>query len=179
MPLALLEVPFTVGPVVGEHHHGDDTGGAVDRRVVCLLQHGPASVGESLDDIGLPQRAGAVHRAADDAGHLLGELIGGAGRGEADVADVEVEIEVGVVHPVRTIEAERHLDQLATERLEVADERVEAFAHHLEGTEVRTGPLVHTQAADVAIGVGRLHHQEADVHTGELLHRVPFASRSQ
>ena len=81
---------------VVHHRHHDHARRAVDRGVVVLREQRPAAVLEALDDVDLPQRAGAVHRPPDDAGDLLGELVAAPGRGQAHVADVEVEVEVGV-----------------------------------------------------------------------------------
>ena len=52
----------------------------------------------------LPERAAAVHLPADDARHLLGELVGATRRCEADVAHVVVQVELGVVDPVRVVQ---------------------------------------------------------------------------
>ena len=40
-----------------------------------LGQHRPPPIGETLDHVGLPQRAAAVHPAPDDARDLLGQLV--------------------------------------------------------------------------------------------------------
>jgi hypothetical protein len=37
------------------------------------------------------------------------------------VADVEVEVQLAVVHPPRVVEAQRHLDQPPPERLQEVD----------------------------------------------------------
>ena len=39
---------------------------------------------EALDDVHLPQRMTPVHPPADDAGDLLGELVGGTRRRQSD-----------------------------------------------------------------------------------------------
>ena len=69
-----------------------------------FVQHGEVVTLEALEDVHLPQRPGAVHRPADDAGHLRGELLVVAGRRDGHVAEVEVEVEVGVGDPVRVVE---------------------------------------------------------------------------
>ena len=71
---------------------------------------------EAVDQVHLPERARAVERPRDDARHLLGELLVVARRRQRQLADVEVEVEVGVVHPVRVVEAERHLGQPPAQR---------------------------------------------------------------
>ena len=75
-------VPLLVGRLdrvalrVGVEHQREQLGArrAVDGGVVDLGQDGEAVVGQALDDVGLPQRAAAIERAADDAGDELGEL---------------------------------------------------------------------------------------------------------
>ena len=81
--------------------------------------------------------ATAIHVPTDDARHLLGELVGGTGRGETDVPDVIVEIEVVVLDPVRPIEFERDVDDLAAQRFEMTDHDTEPFPHGGERIEVR------------------------------------------
>ena len=135
-----------------------------------LGEHRPASVGEAFDDVGLPQRSAAIHPATDDTCHLVGQLVGTARRGEADVAHVVVEVEVGVVDPVRVVEFERHLDQPAAHRLEPPDEGVESVVSGLERIEVAVRPLVDGEPADVSVGIGRLHVEETRIEAGQLFH---------
>ena len=132
---------------------------------------------QALDDVHLPQRAGAIHRAPDDAGDLIGELVGPTGRRQAHVADVEVEVEGRVVDPVRVVEVQRHLDDPAAHRLELADLRREAAVHRLVRIEVGARSLVDGEAVDVTERRRRLHVQEAAVQTCELLHPNPLRAR--
>ena len=152
-----------------------DAGRAVDRGVVVLRQQRPATALQALDDVDLPQRPAAVHRPPDDPRDLLGELVRPPGRGEAEVADVEVEVEVGVEHPVRVVEVEGHLDDAPAHRLELADERAPALVDRVERVEVGARPLVDGEPADVAERRGRLHVEEAAVEPRELLHALSFA----
>ena len=85
------------------------------------------------------------------------------GRCQTDVADVVVEVEVGVVDPVRVVETERNVDQSPTHRRQVADERAEALVHHVERFEIGRRALVDGHRVDVAVGVRRLHVQEARI----------------
>ena len=64
----------------------------------------------------------------------VAELLRGAGRRHGVVAHVEVEVEVGVLDPVRQVEPERHLDEPATER----DEQPEALLDEAAGSPRRT-----------------------------------------
>ena len=107
-----------------------------------LREHRPAPVGEALDDVDLPQRPTSIHVSTDDARHLIAELVGGTGRSETDVADVVVEVEVGVVDPVRMVEPERDVDESATHRRQVADQGAEPFVDHVERFEVGRRSLV-------------------------------------
>src|SRR3712207_8075841 len=68
----------------------------------------------SVDEVELPERARAVERASDDPRDGLGELARVAGRRHGVVADVEVEVEVRVLDPVRMVEprSEEHTSEL-------------------------------------------------------------------
>ena len=70
---------------------------------------------QALDDVHLPQRPVEVERAGDQPGDLDAQLPPVAGLGQGDVADVELEVEVRVLDPVRMVEVERHADQPLTE----------------------------------------------------------------
>ena len=72
--------------------------------------------GEPVDDVELPQRAAAVERAAEHPRDGLGELPVVAGRRDRGLADVEVEVEVRVVDPVRQVEPERDLHEPPAQR---------------------------------------------------------------
>src|SRR5204863_8931374 len=74
---------------------------AVDHRVVDLREEGDATALEPVDEVELPQRPAAVERAGEDASDGAGELAVVAGRRDGAVADVEVEVEVGVLDPER------------------------------------------------------------------------------
>ena len=107
-PLVLRRLDLVALGVAVEHQHEQlGPGGAVDGGVVHLGEDGEAVVGQALDDVALPQRPAPVERTADDAGHELGDLLVAPGRRHRGVAHVEVEVEVGVVDPVRVVEVER------------------------------------------------------------------------
>jgi hypothetical protein len=148
---------------------------AVDGAVVDLreLRHQP--VPKALDDVELPERAAPVERASDDARHLLGKLPIVSGRREPDVPDVEVEIEVRVLDPVRVIEPERDLDEAAA----VRRQQVHPLGDQaLDVVQRGRGPggaggIEEGEPADVSVGRPRLHVEEARVEPGELLHDGP------
>jgi len=154
---------------------------AVDRRVVDLREDaGPAAL-EAVDHVELPQRARAVERPRHDPRDLLGELRIAARLGERQLADVVVEVEVGVVDPVRVVEAERHLAhapaQRRQEREPVADQRAhllaaEAAARRRRGVEDR-------ETRDVPGVAAALQREELRVEASELpqLAHPPATSR--
>ena len=59
---------------------------------------------QTLDDEELPQRAGAVERIEHEQAGEVEQLAARAGSGQGDAADVEVDVEVGVVGPDRGAE---------------------------------------------------------------------------
>ena len=78
-----------------------------------------------MDQVDLPQRAAPVEVAGVQPGRLLGELLVVTWRGEGQLPDVIFDVEVGVLDPVRLIEAERHVDEPATERRDQVQPRLD------------------------------------------------------
>ncbi len=147
-------------------------GEAVDGRVVDLGQHRHDAVLEPVDQIQLPQRPGAVERPGDDPRHLLGELLVGARRRQRELADVEVEVEVRVVDPVRVVEAERHLGQTPAHRRQ---QRQPLGEHLLDVGELelaaRGGARIEDRdPADVPALARVLEREELGVEAGQLAH---------
>ena len=147
-------------------------GDAVDRCVVHLRQHADAAVGESLDQVELPQRAAAVQRPGDDATDLLGENGVVTWGGQREFADVEVDVEVGIVEPVGVVESERHFGQPPAKRREAVqpsrDQRAQCVAC---GRAVRGGGrVVDAQSADVAVGAPVLQCEELGIGARQLTH---------
>ena len=89
------------GRRVQQHLAHVDRRDAVDHRLVGLRDDREAAVGEPLDEVDLPQRAVRVERPRHQPGHQLGELGGRPGPGQRRAADVERDVEVGVVDPDR------------------------------------------------------------------------------
>jgi hypothetical protein len=154
--------------------------------MVDLAEHHHVAGVVAVDQVELPQRAGAVERARDDPRGLLGELLVVAGGGECELADVEVEVEVLVVNPVRVVEPERDLDEAPAERRQqrqpLGDQRLDVRAG--EGA-VRPGRRVEErEAPDVARLPRGLEREELRVETGELpqvdpLRREAYVSAAQ
>ncbi len=73
---------------------------AVGDRVVELGEHGAATTLEAVDDHEEPQRAGAVERVLHEEGNEVVQLSQRPRGGQGDMADVVVEVELGVRRPV-------------------------------------------------------------------------------
>ena len=70
-----------------------------------LREQRHVTVLEPVDQVELPQRSCAIERPGHDPRHLRGELLVGRRRRQCEVAHVILEIEVGVVDPVRVVES--------------------------------------------------------------------------
>ena len=97
---------------------------------------------QALDDVHLPQRAAAVHRPPDDAGDLLGELVGVARRGQAQWRMWKSRSKFGSSIQYGWSRCERHLDEPPAHRLELADLRLEALVDRGVRVEVGVRPIV-------------------------------------
>jgi hypothetical protein len=93
-----------------------NAGTAVGDGVVHLEHEGHPTVGEALHQPELPERLGAVEAEAGDLRHDLVELLGPARARHRRPSYVVLDVEVGLVHPHRTAEAHRDVDQLPAQR---------------------------------------------------------------
>ena len=66
---------------------------------------------EPLDHGEFPQRLGQVHRPGVEPRDLDAELAPVAGLGQRDVADVEFDVELGILDPIGMVDVERHADE--------------------------------------------------------------------
>jgi len=66
-----------------------------------LRQHGPLATVESLDDPDLPQGPGPVERLRHDPAHQLPQIPFAPGSGKGGMAEVIVDVEMGIVDPHR------------------------------------------------------------------------------
>ena len=159
---------------VGFHveHRGqhEGAGGAVDRGVVHLGELGdPAPFVDAFDDVQLPQRAAPVERPGVDATDHLGQLLRRAGWRDGVVADVVVEVEVGVLDPVRQVDPPWHVDQPAAEGGQLVDALENRLPRRLHARAAGSaGGVVDVQRRDVAEGGLRLHVEESGVDPREL-----------
>jgi hypothetical protein len=96
---------------------GEDVvaGHAVDGGMVDLAVDRRPPAPQPEDQVDLPERSAALQRPGVQAGGLLGELPVAAGGGQGKLPDVELDVEVRVLDPVRLVQAQRHVDQAAAE----------------------------------------------------------------
>ena len=129
---------------------------------------------EAVNEVQLPQGAGAVQWPSGDARDLLGEHARIAGGGERQLADVELEIQVRLVLPIGVVEAERHLDQSPAERRDQVEAGGDQVADRAVGElSTRGGARVaDPHRGDVAMGPAVLDGQELGVDAGELAHHA-------
>ncbi len=153
----------------GEHER---PGRTVDRGVVDLGELGDqAATVDAFDDVQLPERPSTIERARVDAADRLAELLGCARRRHRVVADVEVDVEVGILDPVRQVEAERNLDEAPAERRQLVDAFEDQLLHRLDtGPAGHAGRVVDVERGDVTERGRRLHVEEAHIDAAELPH---------
>ena len=147
---------------------------AVDQDLVALGQQRHPALGQTLDEVALPQRAAAVERARGDAGHELAQLVHGAGSRQGRAAYVVAEVEVLVVDPGRVGETTRH----RLEALAVARHERDPVGDQLDQSVVVEAGVARVEDLDGRVVHGRrggLGGQEGQVPRPEpLAHPVPF-----
>jgi hypothetical protein len=147
---------------------------AVDDRVVHLRVDGHRPVGQPVDEVHLPQRVRPVQPPGVDLGHRVGELPHAAGRGQSQLEQVAIEIEVRIVSPVGPVQPERHLHEAQAQRRR----EVEAFeqeAGERLPVEAATGRVENRQPRDMSGGGRGLGVQELRVERGQLAHLLSFS----
>ena len=135
--------------VVQEHRQQVGARHPVDHAVVDLRDQRPAPALEPLHDPHLPERLAAVEVLGEDPPGQVAQLLVAAGRRHRRVPDVVQDLEVGVVHPDRPPQLQRHHPHL----LPVARDQRQLAGHHPD---------------DVAVG-GRRALEDRDVAD---VHRV-------
>ncbi len=131
-PPAARSVRGRLGVEVEEVDHQLGARHAVDRAVVHLGDDADVAVGQALDHVELPQRAVRSSGVLAICAGQLGQLLVAAGGGDADAADVVVEVEVGVLDPDRVVEPERHLHHPAPEGGGTRSRRADELLHLVE-----------------------------------------------
>jgi hypothetical protein len=140
--------------------------------VVDLREQPEPAVRQAVDEVELPQGPRAVQRTGEDARDGLGEAAVVARRRDRALADVEVEVEVGVVDPVGQVDSERDVDEPAAQGREQVDALRDEPAEvgHLQPSPGRRGGIVDREHPNVAERPGGLDAEELGVERAELLH---------
>ena len=110
-----------LGPEVEQVRHHVGAGRAVQRRVVHLRDQRDLAGREPLDEPQLPQRPAAVEQLGADLADQRAERVQVARRRQRDAVQVRVEVDVGVVDPVRVVHVQRHLHEPPLERRQQVD----------------------------------------------------------
>ena len=151
---------------------------AVDRRVVHAGDDRDRAVLDTLDDPELPERSRPIEGTARDVADDVGELLGAARGRHRDVANVVVEVEVGVVEPDRSVQIERDVREPATELRQHRKPRREMRLDLLEGVAARHRRRVQEHhRLDLHVRRGRLQVQKRRVHSAQAPHRSSSAER--
>jgi hypothetical protein len=96
-----------------------------------------------------------------------------AGGGHPDAADVVVEVEVGILHPHRVVELERHLDEPPGERRDEVEAAADVLLDGVERVAPRHGRrVVDARHGHVHVAGRRLQIQERRVHAAQTLHPI-------
>ena len=96
---------------VQQHAEQLGAGNAVDAGVVDLGQQRDAAARQPFDEVHTPQRHAAVEARAHDVADEVGELAVVAGARQRAMAHVVLDVELGVLDPVRIPELKRILDE--------------------------------------------------------------------
>jgi hypothetical protein len=117
---------------------------------------------ETIDHVGLPQRFAQIQRPADQPGALDAQLTPISRLRQGDVTDMELDVEVLVVHPPREVSVERDPHDLASiqrRQMEpLLDERHQTLERHLAARRSRR--VIDGQAATAHRGQRRLGIQK-------------------
>src|SRR5206468_11536272 len=106
---------------------------------------------ETLDHVDLPERVVVIEGTRVQACRLDAELTPVTRLRQRDVADVEFEIEVGILDPVRVVEIERHVREPLPEAPHEMEPPLEVGQNSLEGDPAPWGGrlVVDQDASDV------------------------------
>ena len=132
----------------------------------------PCDVVQPFDDVELPQRPVEIERTRDQASHLDAQLSPVARLRQRDVTNVELEVEVGILDPVRVVQVERHPHQPLAEDAGLVQPLVDVVEDPLERDPAarRGRRVVDREAGPRHVRPGRLGVEERSVHSAQLLH---------
>ena len=168
-----------LGVEVEEDGRDVDAGDAVDEGVVALADDREAVAGQALDQPQLPERLRAVELLGEDPRRQVAQLLVGTGRRQRGLADVVVEVEVGVVDPDRPPLGEGDEAQFLAESRHQVQARGDVIAEFLVARRLAAEDR---GRGDVHMGAGALQVEERGVQAGEafgLRHKFIFAHGSR
>ena len=146
---------------------------AVGQHVMNLVNDRDPVVGQTLDDVHLPQRTTAVQRRAGDLADQLIEFTAPTGCGHTLLVQVIVEVDVVVFHPHRVMQLQRDVDELVAQRRQGHQPRIRHLPEQIEVEAVDTRHVEHADLQRVHVDLGRLAVQHQRVHAVESLHIPP------
>jgi hypothetical protein len=158
---------------VAEQERHDLT--AVHGGVMDLGHDGGLPALDPFDEHELPQGLRPLQRSAREVPDEVRELAQAPGRGDGGAAQVVVEVERGILDPVRLGEPERILDETAPQGREQVEAPLEDAPHHRE--EWRAGRRFQDHDAHGVQGhLRRLRMEHSGIEAGHTLHREPSLS---
>jgi hypothetical protein len=143
--------------------------------VVHLRQQRNPPVRQTVDQVQLPQWPSPVQRARDDPRNLLRELPIASARRQGKLANVEVEVEVGILHPVRASDPQRYPCKLPAKRRQQVEPRPQKPAQipDLDPPARRRGRIQNRQERDVPEVPNILDVQKLRIGGCQLPHLAP------
>jgi hypothetical protein len=139
--------------------------------VVDLGQQRDAAAGQPFDVVRAPERHAAVEARAHHVADEVGQLRVVARARQRAMAHVVLDVELGVLDPVRQVEVQGRLHQATPEHRQQVQPALDQAAHGVEAEILRATRVEDGQAADVhRHGVG-LEVQEHRIEAAELAHR--------
>jgi hypothetical protein len=145
-------------------------GNAVDGGMVHLGNQREGALGqagnsvEALDEIEFPERPRAIQPAGKQVGGHCHQLCPAPGGDQPAPGQVQVEVEIGIIHPARMRQAERHLHQPLPEDTRAIQARRNVRPERLEAeTCGRVRSVQHVHAAHMHGAVFRFEVDERRV----------------
>ena len=144
----------------------------VSQGVMNLVDHRYAAIGQTLDEVHLPQRPAAVQRRAGDLADGVVEFPATTGGGQRPRPDVIAEVDLAVLPPHRVVELERDVDEFVAQRVQLIEPAVDDLP---EFVDPERAPA-HVQQFDdrdlerVHVHVRRLAVQQKRVPARQSLH---------
>ena len=127
---------------------------------------------QPFDDVELPQRTVEIERTRDEASHLDAQLSPVTRRRQSDVTNVKLEVEVGILDPVRVVKVERHPHQPLAKDARLVQPLVDVVEDPLERdpTAVCGRRVIDRQPGPRHVRPGRLGVEKRGIHSAQLLH---------